>query len=129
MGAAFVETLPVARFHGIGPATAERMHALGIQTGLDLRAQSQEFLREHFGKSGDFFSATARGDAHRPVCANRDRKSVGAENTFEIDLFAYPAAHDALQPIIDKVWSYCARNDIRARTVTLKVKYEDFTQV
>lgn len=129
MGAAFVEALPVARFHGIGPATAERMHALGIQTGLDLRGQSQEFLREYFGKSGDFFYWIARGVDERPVRADRERKSIGAENTFSQDIYAYPPAREALQPIIDKVWGYSERNAVHARTVTLKVKYDDFTQI
>src|SRR6201990_1441335 len=76
MGAAFVETLPVGKFHGIGPATSEKMNALGIFTGLDIRNQSMEFLSAHFGKSGAYYYWISRGIDDRPVRANRIRKSV-----------------------------------------------------
>ena len=79
MGPAFVEHLPVARFHGIGPVTAARMEALGIDAGLDLRSKTLLFLREHFGKSADYLHGVARGIDERPVEADRVRKSVGAE--------------------------------------------------
>src|SRR5580692_11458163 len=82
MGPAFVEGLPVEKFHGVGPATAAKMHRLGIETGLDLRAQSLPFLQQHFGKSGPYYYWIARGVDERPVHAGRVRKSVGAENTF-----------------------------------------------
>jgi DNA polymerase IV len=62
MGAAFVESLPVGKFHGIGPVTAARMNGLGIHTGLDLRHQSRNFLTQHFGKAGDFYYGVARGE-------------------------------------------------------------------
>ena len=104
MGPAFVETLPVRRFHGIGPATAKKMEQLGIRIGLELRAQSLGLLREHFGKAGSYYYWAARGIDERPVRADRMRKSVGAENTFAADLFTYEAAGDALREIIDKVW-------------------------
>ncbi|MGV6875782.1 DNA polymerase IV [Pseudochelatococcus sp. B33] len=129
MGPAFVETLPVGRFHGIGPATAARMNRLGIMTGLDLRARSLPFLHEHFGKAGSFYYWISRGVDHRPVQPNRIRKSIGNEDTFDTDLFAPEEARDALQPLIDKVWRYCEAHDIRGRTVTLKVKYADFQQI
>src|ERR1700686_4920744 len=82
MGPAFVETLPVGKFHGIGPATTERMNALGIFTGLDMRNQSLEFMQTNFGKAGAYFYWISRGVDNREVRANRIRKSVGAENTF-----------------------------------------------
>jgi DNA polymerase-4 len=82
MGPAFVENLPVAKFHGVGPATTAKMHRLGIETGLDLRAQTLPFLQQHFGKSGPYYYWIARGVDERPVHAGRVRKSVGAENTF-----------------------------------------------
>jgi DNA polymerase-4 len=126
MGPAFVETLPVRKFHGVGPATAKKMAGLGIATGLDLRAQSQTFLQQHFGKAGSYYYWAARGIDERPVRADRIRKSVGAENTFPADLFAYEAARDALREIVDKVWAYCEASTIRARTVTLKVKFANF---
>jgi DNA polymerase IV len=129
MGPAFVEDLPVGKFHGIGPATTAKMNKLGIQTGRDLRTQSMAFLQEHFGKAGAFYYWIARGIDDRPVHANRVRKSVGAENTFAVDLFTFEAARDELWPIIDKVWRYCERTGTRGRTVTLKIKYTDFHQI
>ncbi len=129
MGPVFVETLPVRKFHGVGPATAKKMARLGIETGLDLRAQTQAFLQQHFGKAGSYYYWAARGIDERPVRADRIRKSVGAENTFAADLFTYEAARDALQEIVDKVWRYCEGSGIRARTVTLKVKFANFQQI
>jgi DNA polymerase-4 len=129
MGPAFVETLPVGKFHGIGPATAAKMNALGIHTGADLRAQSLEFLREKFGKAGSYYHSISRGIDERPVQPDRARKSVGAENTFEWDLWTLDELAAELRPIVDKVWGYCERTEIRGRTVTLKVKYQDFEQI
>jgi DNA polymerase-4 len=124
MGPAFVEALPVGKFHGVGPATTAKMNKLGIETGLDLKAQSMAFLQQHFGYYG-----IARGVDDRPVLANRIRKSVGAENTLAADLFTFEAARDALLPIIDKVWGHCESTGTRGRTVTLKIKYADFQQI
>jgi DNA polymerase-4 len=128
MGADFVVDLPVGRFHGIGPATTARMNGHGIHTGADLRAQSLDFLQRHFGKSGSYYYWISRGVDERPVRADRVRKSVGAENTFFNDLTSLAEAHDALKPIIEKVWRHCQTSSTRGRTVTLKVKYADFHQ-
>jgi DNA polymerase-4 len=129
MGPVFVETLPVRKFHGVGPATAKKMEQLGIKTGLDLRAKTLAFLQQHFGKAGSYYYWAARGIDDRPVRADRIRKSVGAENTFPADLFTYEAARDQLREIIDKVWEYCERSETRGRTVTLKVKFANFRQI
>jgi DNA polymerase-4 len=129
MGPEFVETLPVRKFHGIGPATARKMERLGIRTGLDLRAQTLGFLQQHFGKAGSYYYWAARGIDERPVRADRIRKSVGAENTFPADLFSHEAARDALREIVEKVWRDCERSGIRGRTVTLKVKFANFQQI
>jgi len=126
MGPAFVETLPVRKFHGVGPATARKMSGLGIETGLDLKGQTLEFLQQHFGKVSAYYYWAARGVDERPVRPDRIRKSVGAENTFPADLFAYEAARDALREIVDKVWGYCERSGTRGRTVMLKVKFANF---
>jgi DNA polymerase IV len=126
MGPVFVETLPIRKFHGVGPATARKMSGLGIETGLDLKGQTLEFLQQHFGKVSSYYYWAARGVDERPVRADRIRKSVGAENTFPADLFAYEAARDALRESIHKVWGYCERSGIRGRTVTLKVKFANF---
>ena len=92
MGAAFVESLPVGKFHGIGPATSARMERLGIRTGSDLKAQTLAFLQQHFGKAGPYYYGIARGIDERPVRADRVRKSIGAENTFAADLFTVEEA-------------------------------------
>jgi DNA polymerase-4 len=128
-GPAFVEDLPVGRFHGIGPATCERMERLGIRNGAELKAQTLSFLAQHFGKAGAYYYGLARGIDERPVCAHHIRKSVGAETTFSADLFALDEARTALGPLIGKVWSYCEESTIRGRTLTLKAKYADFHQV
>jgi DNA polymerase-4 len=129
MGPGFVESLPVRKFHGVGPATAKKMEQLGIRTGLDLRAQALAFLQQHFGKAGSYYYWAARGIDERPVRADRVRKSVGAENTFPADLFTYEAAREQLREIIDKVWEHCERSGTRGRTITLKVKFANFRQI
>jgi DNA polymerase-4 len=129
MGPAFVEALPIGRFHGIGPVTRARMEGLGIRNGGDLKAQTLSFLRQQFGKAGPYYYALARGIDERPVCADRIRKSVGAETTFPADLFTLDEAREALRPLVAKVWAYCEESTIRGRTVTLKAKYADFQQV
>jgi DNA polymerase-4 len=126
MGPAFVEKLPVGKFHGIGPATATKFNAFGIWTGLDIRNQSLSFLQQNFGKSGTYYYWISRGVDERPVRANRIRKSVGAENTFFTDLTEFDAMVAELQPLIDKVWGHCESTGTRGRTVTLKVKFTDF---
>ena len=129
IGPDFVKSLPVGKFHGIGPATTAKMNRLAIHTGLDLRSQSLPFLQEQFGKAGSYYYWIARGVDHRPVQPNRIRKSVGAENTFSNDLIAFEEMKQGLMPVIDKVWRYCEGTGVRGRTVTLKVKYADFQQV
>jgi len=126
MGPGFIETLPVGKFHGVGPATMAKMNRLGIHNGLDLRDRTLAFLQERFGKSGPFYYWIARGVDERPVRSDRIRKSIGAENTFFDDLTAFEAMREALMPILDKLWRHCETSDIRGRTVTLKVKYADF---
>jgi DNA polymerase-4 len=128
-GPDFVLTLPVGKFHGIGPATAGKMNAMGIQTGADLRAQDLEFLKRRFGKSGQYYWNISRGIDHRQVRADRIRKSVGAENTFFTDLMALNEVDEALAPLAGKVWRHVARHELHGRTVTVKVKFTDFQQV
>ena len=129
MGAAFVEDLPVSKFHGVGPATAAKMNALGIYTGRDLRRQSQEFLAKHFGKAGSCYHGMARGQDDRPVEADRVRKSVGAETTFDRDLQRWDEVMPAVEPLFADVWAACSRGGYSGRTVTVKIKYSDFHQI
>ncbi|MHC5536762.1 DNA polymerase IV [Singulisphaera rosea] len=129
MGPRYIEDLPVGRFHGIGPVTRDKMEHLGIHHGGDLKARTLSFLQQHFGKAGSYFYALARGIDERPVCADRIRKSVGAETTFPVDLITLDEAKKALAPLIAKAWAHCEESILRGRTVTLKVKYADFQQV
>ncbi len=125
-GEAFVAALPVRRFHGIGPRTAEKMAGLGIVTGADLRAQSRAFLTHNFGSSGDCYYDLARGICHRQVKPNRPWKSIGAEDTFLTDLTDEADLLAELDRISHTVWRRIAEKEIAGRTVTLKVKYRDF---
>jgi DNA polymerase IV len=129
MGPPFVETLAVKKFHGVGPATAAKMEKLGIYTGADLKAKPLAFLEQHFGKSGGWYYLIARGVDDRPVEPDRPRKSIGAEDTFQVDIYERDDARAEITPLVATVWRHCKAKKVRARTVTLKVKYADFRQV
>jgi DNA polymerase-4 len=126
---AFIEALPVAKFYGVGPATAAKMKRLGIETGGDLRAQSVEFLSRNFGKAGQWYFDISRGRDSRRVKPDRVRKSVGSETTYFRDLSEPLEIEEAVSEICADVWRRCERARTRGRTVTLKVKYADFTQI
>ncbi|MDE1985119.1 MAG: DNA polymerase IV [Alphaproteobacteria bacterium] len=128
MGAAFVESLPVRKFHGVGPVTADKMNRLGIFTGADLRQQSLTFLRQHFGKAGPWYHAIAHGEDDRPVVPDRPRKSSGSETTFSDDLTDPVAVETGVQAMADDVWAWCEKAQAFGRTVTVKIKYADFRQ-
>lgn len=128
-GPHFVAGLPARRFYGVGPKTAAKMARLGIHTGADLRAQSRDFLQSHFGKSADYLYRASRGIDHRPVKPDRIRKSIGAERTYGEDLSDAAALQEALADIADKVWQRVDNHGAQGRTVTLKVKYNDFHQI
>ncbi|GAB5452413.1 MAG: DNA polymerase IV [Halioglobus sp.] len=128
-GLAFVAGLPVRRFFGVGPRTAERMAKLGIHTGAELAQHDLEFLHGHFGKSARYLFNAARGIDERPVRPNRVRKSVGRERTYGEDLSAEAELGAALDEIIASVWQRIEDNGVRGRTVTLKLKYANFRQI
>ncbi|OAG74252.1 DNA polymerase IV [Gluconobacter japonicus] len=129
MGPDFVAGLAVDQFHGIGPATTRKMRALGIETGADLRKLDLPTLTRHFGKSALFYHGISRGIDERPVVVNRERKSLGTEQTYLSDLKDENAAREALGLIATKLWLQAQRKQITGRTVTLKVKYSDFRQI
>lgn len=129
MGAAWVETLPVGKFYGVGPVTAAKMKRLGIETGADLRAQSLDFLRRHFGSSAEWYYGIARAQDERAVNPNRVRKSSGSETTFDRDLTDESEIEAGVLNMADDVWSWCERRQAFGRTVTVKIKYADFQQV
>lgn len=128
MGAAFVEALPIGKFHGVGPVTADKMNRLGILTGADLRKQSLVFLQQHFGKSGAWYHAIANGEDDRPVVPNRPRKSSGSETTFSKDLLDPADIEAGVAAMADQVWAACEKTNAFGRTVTVKIKYADFRQ-
>jgi DNA polymerase-4 len=123
---AFVASLPVAKFHGVGPKTAAKMRALGIETGADLRTQSRAFLLAHFGKAGSWYYEVARGRDDRAVLADRERKSSGSETTFPEDLTDPAGIEAGVIAMADEVWRWCERANPRGRTVTVKVKWANF---
>ena len=123
---AFVATLPIAKFHGVGPKTAAKMHALGIETGADLRRQTLEFLRARFGKAGHWYFEIARGRDDRPVQSDRERKSSGSETTFSEDLVDPARIEAGVIAMADDVWAWCEKTNCLGRTVTVKIKWADF---
>jgi DNA polymerase IV len=128
-GAAFIAALPVRRFFGIGPRGAEKMAALGIETGADLALCDIVFLRRHFGSQADYLYRAARGIDLRRVKANRARKSVGTERTLDKDLSSGSALRNVLASIIDLTWERIEKSQAQGRTVTLKLKHADFSQL
>jgi DNA polymerase-4 len=126
MGAAWVETLQVSRFHGVGPVTAKKMQGLGIETGADLRAKSIEFLRAHFGSSAEWYHTISRAEDDRPVRPDQVRKSSGSETTFDRDLLEAEEIEAGVLRMAEDVWNWCEKAQEFGRTVTVKVKYGDF---
>src|SRR4051812_25996036 len=127
-GRGFVEALPVARFHGIGPVTARKMQALGIETGADLRAAAPSLLLRHFGSSAAWFQAIAHREDEQPVLADRPPKSSGAEATYQQALPTSDQIEAGVLSIADEVWAWCEKASMFGRTVTVKVKAADFEQ-
>ncbi|MEY4239091.1 MAG: polymerase [Pseudomonadota bacterium] len=128
-GGTFVAAMPVRRFHGIGPRGADKMKQLGIETGADLAAKDIHFLREHFSSQADYLYRAARGIDLRRVKADRARKSVGAERTFDHDISSGAALREQLERIVGLTWDRIERAQAEGRTVTLKLKLKDFTGV
>lgn len=128
-GAAFLVGLPIEKFHGVGPATAARMHAMGIETGADLAALSLDEMVSKFSRSAQYWLDLSRGVDEREVEPNRERKSIGAEDTFRDDIATIADARTMMSPLVEKVWSVYENRGFRGRTVTLKVKYSDFGQI
>lgn len=128
-GERFVEELKIENFFGIGKVTAKRMHQMGIKTGLDLKAKSKQDLVSIFGKAGNMYYLNARGIDNRPVEPERERKSLGAENTFEEDIDNFDKAAKELDIIAKDLAERIKKRNFAARTVTLKVKYADFKTI
>ncbi len=123
----FLENLPIAKFYGVGKVTTEKMYQLGIFTGRDLKTKSLEYLENHFGKSGAFYYKVVRGIHNSEVKTNRISKSVAAEHTFDTNLSSEIFMVQKLEGIATQLENRLKRKGISGKTVTLKIKYSDFS--
>jgi DNA polymerase-4 len=123
----FLEDLDIRKFYGIGKVTAEKMYKLGIFTGKDLKSQSLEFLTEKFGKSGNYYYHAVRGRHNSQVKSDRIRKSLAAERTFNENLSSEVFMTEKLDHIAEEVSRRLSKGKVAGKTVTLKIKYSDFT--
>ncbi|MEM7797460.1 MAG: DNA polymerase IV [Cyanobacteria bacterium P01_C01_bin.118] len=126
---AFIATLPIEKFHGIGPATARKMKQLGIKSGADLQRWNEVDLMANFGKVGRHYFRVANAQDNRRVNPNRIRKSVGAERSFAEDLCTLEAMSQALTGIVAEVETRLLKAKKMGHTLTLKIKYADYRQI
>ncbi|WP_341226570.1 DNA polymerase IV [uncultured Arcticibacterium sp.] len=123
---AYVETLPIKRFYGIGKVTEEKMIKMGIATGKDLKSKSLEFLVNNFGKAGRYYFDICRGKDNRKVNPDRIRKSIGVENTFSNDLNSPDELYVELDIILAQLWKRIKKARAFGKTLSIKIKYDDF---
>lgn len=123
----FIEDLDIRKFHGVGKVTAEKMYQKGIFTGKDLKSKSLEFLVQNFGKSGNYYYDVVRGVHTSEVKPNRIRKSLAAERTFSENLSSEIFMLEKLEHIAEEVSKRLNKSRVSGKTVTLKIKYSDFT--
>ena len=124
----FLEELPIRKFYGVGKVTTEKMYQLGIFTGLELKSKSLDFLTTHFGKSGAFYYHVVRGIHNIEVKPDRITKSVAAEHTFDTNLSSEIFMLEQLDNIATNLERRLKKQNIAGKTVTLKIKYSDFSQ-
>ena len=123
----FLEALDIRKFYGVGKVTAEKMYQLGIFTGKDLKAKTIDYLDQHFGKSGRYYYYVVRGIHNSEVKSNRIRKSLAAERTFNENLSSEIFMLEKLDHIAEEVARRLNKGHVAGKTVTLKIKYSDFT--
>ena len=123
----FLEELPIEKFYGVGKVTTQKMYSLGIFYGKDLKSKTEEFLTEHFKKSGSYYYKIVRGIIHSEVKPNRIRKSVAAEHTFIKNLTSEIFMLEKLDKIAEELEQRLIRAKVAGKTITLKIKYSDFT--
>lgn len=124
----FLEELPIRKFHGVGKVTTEKMYQLGIFTGVELKSKTLDFLEKHFGKSGNFYYNVVRGIHNSEVKSDRITKSVAAEHTFDVNLSSEIFMIEKLEVIANALEKRLKRYNVAGKTITLKIKYSDFTQ-
>ncbi len=125
----FLEDLPIEKFYGIGKATTDKMHRLGIRTGKDLKSKSKIELATWFGKTGIWYYHIVRAEDNRPVQPHRVRKSVSAERTFFDDINSVDTMVATIMPIVEIVYQRLLKIDRFGRTLSIKVKYKDFSSI
>lgn len=123
----FLEKLEIRKFYGVGKVTTEKMYKLGIFTGFDLKQKSEDFLTENFGKSGAYYYHVVRGVHNSSVKPHRIQKSVGAERTFNENLSSEVFMLERLEHIAKELERRLKKSNITGKTITLKIKYSDFT--
>ena len=125
----FLEQLPIGKFFGVGKVTEKKMHRYGIYTGADLKKRSCEDLTRLFGKNGRFYFEIVRGIDSRPVRTHRTRKSIGTEKTLGSDTAKIDELESLLSNAAARVAASLMKKDVRCKTVTLKLRYNDFTTI
>lgn len=125
----FVEQLAVEKFFGVGKVTAQKMKSMGLHTGADIKKLSEAELVQHFGKAGRFYYQIVRGIDDRPVEADQETKSIGAEDTFPEDLAVPEDLYRELDKIAIVVERRLREHRLKGRTITLKIKYSNFKQI
>ena len=123
----FLEQLDIKKFYGVGKVMKEKMYRHGIYTGADLKKKSLAYLQEHFGKSGAYYFNIVRGIHNSPVKAERTRKSLAAERTFSENISSEIFMLERLEDIADEVAKRLKKSKVAGRTITLKIKYRDFS--
>ena len=125
----FLDDLDIALFFGVGEKTAQKMHRMNIFKGSDLKALPREELIKHFGKAGNYFYDVVRGIDDRPVVSFRERKSIGAERTYETDLYDMDLVKEKLAEVLDIMWTRYEAKNKKGKTLTLKLRFSDFTTI
>ena len=128
-GEDYMDQLPIERFFGVGKVTADKMRQMGIFKGKDLKQYSQEDLVKYFGKSGTFLYHVCRGVDERSVKNDRERKSLAAELTFSKDIFDTNSFRTVSNSILEETWKRYENQSRKGRSLSLKVKYSDFSQI
>jgi len=125
----FLSRLPIGKFYGVGAATEKKMERIGVRNGADLRRFTRDELVFHFGKSGHYFYDICRGEDLRPVKSSSVRKSIGSETTFSDDILNMQRIREILAELANSVAAGLARRNFGGYTLTLKVRYHDFTTI
>lgn len=123
----YIDEMPIHRFYGVGTVMADKMHELQIYKGKDLKRFSTDQLTHFFGKTGSYLFQICRGVDERPVIADRLRKSIAAEKTLNQDIFDSVSFYSQIETVLNAVWERYNRIEKRGKTITLKVKFGDFT--